>query len=178
MTRFIVFVLNDNRPIDPFTKLKIPEIFDGEIMEIKTRDLELAKPSYLDKLRLNLVVSLGSPFRVKYDLVERALSILRLIENDKSKLHSPGWILIYKGFWNSVQRELEKLDPVWKDLQTKRSSQDQLKAFTNIEIFIEYHTYLSNYLKGLDDLSNGQLDDDVLIGVFIEFMKEKDMFIE
>lgn len=170
--------MTDKRPIDPFTRLKIPENSETNLAsEMKDRELVGAEASYLDKLRLNLVVALGSPFRVKYDLVERGLAILNLIEADKEKLHDARWIYVYKDFWNSVQRELEKLDTVWKDLQTKRSSRDQMKAFGNIETFIEFLNILSDSLRQLDDLSNGALDADIMIGQFIDFLKEKDMFI-
>ncbi len=164
---------NFKRPIDPFTRLKVPEIHEGELIEnrMQVRELADAEPTYLDKLRLNVVVGLGSPFRVKYDLIERALAILRMIEEDKEKIHAPGWILIYGRFWNSVQRELEKIDTVWKDLKTKRSSQDQMKAFSNIEIFIEF-------LTALKELMNGeQFETNVLIKLFIDFLKEKGLFI-
>ena len=163
--------MNEKRPIDPFTRTKVLELHEGEIMDrMKERELAAAESTYLDKLRLNLVVALGSPFRVKYDLVERGLAILHMIEKDKEKLHDVRWIYTYKDFWNSTQRELEKLDKVWKDLQTKRSSHEQLRAFTNIEIFIDF---LSNL-----DLSNGKYtDNDDLLREFIEFLKDKEMFI-
>ena len=164
---------NSKRPIDPFTRLKIPEVHDGKIIdkEMITRELPYAVPTELDKLRLNLVVALGSPFRVKYDLIERALAILHMIEQDKAKLHDTQWIYIYRGFWNSAQRELEKIDTVWKDLKTKRSSQDQLKAFSNIEIFIEFLTALKELMNG------NQFETNVLIKLFIDFLKEKGLFI-
>lgn len=156
-------------PIDPFSRK--PVSLDGEILKPDPRDIEKPEISYLQKLRLNLVVSLGSPWRVKYDLIERNIAILNLIETDPKKLHDSRWIYVYDKISATTQRELEKLDKVWKDMSTKRSSQDQLRAFQNIEIFIEFLTEV-----GADVESEDYADD--LIHKFIMFLKKKDLYID
>ena len=164
-----MYKLMTKHPIDPFSRK--PVNLDGDILEPEPRDLDKPEISYLQKLRLNLVVSLGSPWRVKYDLIERNIAILNMIETDKSKLHDSRWVYVYDKISATTQRELEKLDKVWKDMSTKRSSQDQLRAFQNIEIFIEFLSEAGS------DIDNEEYADD-LIHKFIMFLKKKDLYLE
>tara|TARA_R100000479_G_scaffold56829_2_gene26995 strand:+ start:327 stop:800 length:474 start_codon:yes stop_codon:yes gene_type:complete len=117
----------------------------------------------LDRLRLNLMERLGDPMRVKYDLVERNIAILNGIENTPDALTDPEFLRLYVGASKVIFTELDKLDEKWDKLSTRRTTNDQLKAFANIELFIEF---ITEYLD----------DSEFIIRQFVEFLESKNMF--
>lgn len=119
--------------------------------------------SPLERLKLNLMEKFGDPMRVKYDLVERNIAILNGIEQNPEALQDPDFLRIYVGASRVIFGELDKLDDKWDRLSSKRVTQDQLQAFANIELFIDFITE--------------QFDDsEFVIRAFIEFLQDKGMF--
>ena len=162
------------KTIDPWTKKEVVEEKKEKSKETDLTEYEDQNKlgiSYLEKLQLNLLFSLGSPWKVKHNLIERSIGVLNMIEIDLKKLHDPKWIQIYERFSRNIHNELEKLDDVWQDLNTKSASKDQLKAFQNIEIFMKF-------LSTLDEVLKEGLYSDDLIRMFIEFLKEEGLFLE
>ena len=117
----------------------------------------------LDRLRLNLMERLGDPMRVKYDLVERNIAILNGIENTPDALNDPEFLRLYVGASKVIFGELDKLDEKWDKLSTRRTTNDQLRAFANIELFIEF---ITEYFD----------DSEFVIRQFVEFLQSKNMF--
>lgn len=156
------------RIIDPFaTEAKIDKITIPEERELSEGISDI---SYLEQLKLNLVMTLGSPWRAKYDLIERQIAILNMIEKNKDMIFDSKFLYVYERMVGNIHNQLEKLDKVWKDLNTKRSSQEQLRAFQNMEMFLEFLQVL-----GSKD-GNGHADE--YVREFIEFLKTKNLFIE
>ena len=96
------------------TTIKLPS-FEIAGCEYEYSLLQIGNFLTLDTFKFSSIplniVTLKIPWKVKHDILERAIAILNMIETDKKKLNDPTWIMIYHRFSNSIQRELEKIDP-------------------------------------------------------------------
>ena len=158
--------------IDPFG-----DIIDGgkneeedhpdEVVEyVFTQDIpKQATP--LDRFKLNVMEIMKTPISVKKHLIERGLATLKMIETNPEFEADPRWVAIYERMLSNTQREVEKLDAIWKDMYGSRADHDKLKAFDSIETFLEF-------LKKVAEIY--EIHEDELYEDFTTFLQKKGLF--